>query len=262
MLAASEAPGYGRSMTRQQLTELLSALQRGACSVDEALAKLRALPFEDVGFALVDHHRALRSGTGEVVYAPGKTPDQVVAIAERIAAENGEVLVTRCGPELGARLAGALPGLVYHARPQLAVRREATAPWREGSVAVVSAGTADEPVAEEAALSAEFFGCAVERIVDVGVSGLHRILAKREQLWDAAVVIVVAGMEGALPSVVGGLVARPVIAVPTSIGYGAAAHGHAALLGMLSSCAAGVVVVNIDNGFGAAAAAARMLHPR
>jgi NCAIR mutase (PurE)-related protein len=250
-------------MTRQQLTELLSALERGACSVDEAFARLRALPFEDVGFAVDDHHRSLRSGAAEVVYAPGKTPDQVVAIAERILAQNGEVLITRCGPELGARLAAVLPGLVYHPRPRLAVcRAEDAAPWLDGTVAVVSAGTADEPVAEEAALTAEFFGCAVERIVDVGVSGVHRLLARREQLWRAAVVIVVAGMEGALPSVVGGLVARPVIAVPTSVGYGAAAGGQAALHGMLSSCAAGVVVVNIDNGFGAAAAAARMLHPR
>ena len=247
-------------MTRQQLEELLHALQHGACSVDEALAKLRALPFEDLGFAAVDHHRALLSGAGEVVYAPGKTADQIVAIAERIAAENGDVLVTRCPPEVGARLAASLPPFVYHARPRLAVHRPLPrAPWLDGPVLVVSAGTADQPVAEEAAVCAEFFGCAVERMTDVGVAGIHRLLAKREQLWRAAIVIVVAGMEGALPSVVGGLVERPVIAVPSSVGYGVAAGGHTALLGMLASCAAGVVVVNVDNGFGAAAAAARML---
>jgi hypothetical protein len=250
-------------MTRQQLHELLRALERGACSVDEALVRLRALPFEDLGFATVDHHRSLLSGTGEVVYAPGKTADQIVAIAERIAAENADVLVTRCPPEVGARLTASLPPFVYHVRPRLAVRRPTPrAPWLDGTVLVVSAGTADQPIADEAAVCAEFFGCAVERLTDVGVAGIHRLLAQREQLWRATIVIVVAGMEGALPSVVGGLVERPVIAVPTSVGYGAAAGGHAALLGMLSSCAAGVVVVNIDNGFGAAAAAARMLQAR
>jgi NCAIR mutase (PurE)-related protein len=249
-------------MTRAQLTALLAALQRGEVGLEEALGKLRALPFESLGFATVDHHRPLLSGAGEVVFGSGKTPDEIVAIAERIAAENGEVLVTRCPPEVGARLAAALPGFAYHARSRLAVRRpEPRPPWRMGTVLVVSAGTADQPVAEEAALTAEFLGCAVERLTDVGVSGIHRLLAHRERLWAAAVVIVVAGMEGALPSVVGGLVACPVIAVPTSVGYGVAAGGRAALLGMLSSCAAGVVVVNVDNGFGAAAAAARILRP-
>jgi NCAIR mutase (PurE)-related protein len=247
-------------MNRPQLTALLDAIRRGELSVEDGLAKLRGLPFEDIGFAMVDHHRPLLSGAGEVIYASGKTADEVVAIAERIAAESHDVLVTRCTPELGARLAAAVPGFVYHARAHLAVRAPTPrAPSLEGTVLVVSAGTADQPVAEEAALCAEFFGCAVERLTDVGVSGLHRLLAHRERLWSAAVIIVVAGMEGALPSVVGGLVARPVIAVPTSVGYGVAANGQAALHGMLTSCAAGVVVVNIDNGFGAAAAAARML---
>ena len=249
-------------MTRPQLTALLAALERGEVSVDAAFARLRALPFEDLGFAAVDHHRPLLSGAGEVVYGSGKTADEIVAIAERIAAENEDVLVTRCVPEVGARLAAAVPGFTYHARPRLAVRRPAQRPpWLAGTVLVVSAGTADQPVAEEAAVSAEFLGCAVECLTDVGVAGIHRLLAHRERLWAAAVLIVVAGMEGALPSVVGGLVARPVIAVPTSVGYGVAADGRAALLGMLSSCAAGVVVVNVDNGFGAAAAAARMLRP-
>jgi hypothetical protein len=248
---------------REQLDELLHALARGACSVDDVRARLRALPFEDLGFATVDHHRSLLSGAGEVVYAPGKTPDQIVAIAERIAAENGDVLVTRCPPEVGARLVAAVPPFVYHHRARVAMRRPVPRlPWLEGTVLVVSAGTADEPVAEEAARSAEFFGCAVERLADVGVAGIHRLLAKRDRLWQAAAVIVVAGMEGALPSVVGGLVERPVIAVPTSVGYGVAAAGRTALAGMLASCAAGVVVVNVDNGFGAAAAAARMLRAR
>ncbi|HWP64386.1 MAG TPA: nickel pincer cofactor biosynthesis protein LarB [Candidatus Limnocylindria bacterium] len=249
-------------MTRPQVLAVLEALRRGELSAAEGLARLRGLPFEDLGFATVDHHRPLLSGAGEVIYASGKTADEVVAIAERIAAENEDVLVTRCSPELGARLAAALPGFVYHGRARLAVRRPAPRPpTLEGTVLIVSAGTADQPVADEAALCAEFFGCAVERLNDVGVSGLHRLLARRDRLWKAAVIIVVAGMEGALPSVVGGLVARPVIAVPTSVGYGVAAGGDAALAGMLTSCAAGVVVVNVDNGFGAAAAAARMLRP-
>jgi hypothetical protein len=249
-------------MTRPQLAALLAALERGDVGVDETLARLRTLPFEDLGFANVDHHRPLLSGAGEVVFAAGKTADEVVAIAARIADHSEDVLVTRCAPELGARLVGAIPGFAYHGRARLAVRRPVPRPPAfAGTVLVVSAGTADQPVAEEAAITAEFFGCAVERLADVGVSGIHRLLARRERLWNAAVLIVVAGMEGALPSVVGGLVARPVIAVPTSVGYGAAGGGEAALRGMLTSCAAGVVVVNVDNGFGAAAAALRMLQP-
>ena len=249
-------------MERSQLTELLAAVQRGDCSVDDALVRLRGMPFEDLGFAKLDHHRALRNGFPEVILGEGKSPEQVIAIAERMAAAGGSVLVTRLAPEVAERLVAAVPGFEYHATPRLALRRAgSTTPAGRGTVLVVSAGTADLPVAEEAALSAELMGNRVERLYDVGVAGLHRLLERREQLWEAAVLIVVASMEGALPSVVGGLVDRPVIAVPTSVGYGTSLGGLAALLGMLNTCAAGVVVVNIDNGFGAAAAATRINHP-
>jgi pyridinium-3,5-biscarboxylic acid mononucleotide synthase len=247
-------------MDRTRLTELLERLRRGETTVEETLDRLRALPFEDLGFARLDHHRALRNGFGEVVFGAGKTTAQVLAIAERLAAAAENVLVTRIDADTAAALVRAVPGFVHHAAARLAVRRvRPLDPIGSGPVLVLSAGTADEAVAEEAACSAEFLGARVERAYDVGVAGLHRVLAERERLWGAAVVIVVAGMEGALPSVVGGLVDRPVIAVPTSVGYGASFRGLAALLAMLNSCAAGVVVVNVDNGFGAAAAAARML---
>jgi NCAIR mutase (PurE)-related protein len=193
------------------------------------------------------------------VLGEGKSPEQVVAIAERMAAAGSNVLVTRLAPEVGARLVADVAGFEYHATPRLALRRARPVdPGGRGTVLVVSAGTADIPVAEEAAISAELMGNPVERLYDVGVAGLHRLLERRERLWHAAVLIVVAGMEGALPSVVGGLVERPVIAVPTSVGYGTSMRGLAALLGMLNTCAAGVVVVNIDNGFGAASAATRI----
>jgi hypothetical protein len=247
-------------MDRQQLADLLGALARGERTVDDALARLRDLPFEDLGFARIDHHRALRNGFGEVVYGAGKTPAQLVAIVERIVAAGSDVLVTRLDPAGAAALVDAVPGITHHALARLAVRRVRAAPSPAGgTVLVCSAGTADLPVAEEAALSAEFLGARVERLHDVGVAGIHRVLGSRARLVDAAVLIVVAGMEGALPSVVGGLVERPVIAVPTSVGYGASLGGLAALFAMLNSCAAGVTVVNIDNGFGAAAAAARVL---
>ena len=249
-------------MERRQLAELLAAVQRGDCSIDDALARLRAMPFEDLGFARVDHHRALRNGFPEVILGEGKSPEQVIAIAERMAAAGSRVLVTRLAAEVAERLLAALPAFEYHPTPRLALRRAGPAtPTGRGTVLVVSAGTADLPVAEEAALSAELMGNRVERLYDVGVAGLHRLLERRERLWEAAVLIVVAGMEGALPSVVGGLVDRPVIAVPTSVGYGTSLGGLAALLGMLNTCASGVVVVNIDNGFGAAAAATRINHP-
>ncbi len=248
-------------MERGHLAELLAAVQRGDCSVGDALARLRGMPFEDLGFAKLDHHRALRNGFPEVILGEGKSPEQVCAIAERMAAAGGNVLVTRLAPEVGAQLLAAVPGFEYHATARLALRRApGAAPGGRGTVLVVSAGTADLPVSEEAALSAEIMGNRVARVYDVGVAGIHRLLDRREQLWEAAVLIVVAGMEGALPSVVGGLVDRPVIAVPTSVGYGTSLGGLAALLGMLNTCAAGVVVVNIDNGFGAAAAATRINH--
>jgi NCAIR mutase (PurE)-related protein len=246
---------------RRRLEELLAAVRRGDCAVDEALERLRGLPYEDLGFAQLDHHRALRNGFPEVILGEGKSPEQLIAIAERMAAAGGNVLVTRLAADVAAHLLAAVPGFEYHAAPRLAVRRAGVAePSGRGTILVVSAGTADVPVAEEAAISAELMGNRVERLYDVGVAGLHRLLERRQRLWDAAVLIVVAGMEGALPSVVGGLVERPVIAVPTSVGYGTSLGGLAALLGMLNTCAAGVVVVNIDNGFGAAAAASRMNH--
>jgi pyridinium-3,5-biscarboxylic acid mononucleotide synthase len=246
-------------MDREHLADLLQRVQRGACSIDEAIERLRTLPYEDLGFARVDHHRSLRNGFPEVVLGQGKTPDQIVTIVERLAAAGDNVLVTRLAPDAAERLVAAVDGFTYHAAARVAVRRACDVqPRGDGTILVVSAGTADVPVAEEAAVTAEAMHNRVERLYDVGISGLHRLLGEHRRLTDAAVLIVVAGMEGALPSVVGGLVDRPVIAVPTSVGYGTSMQGLAALLAMLNSCAAGVVVVNIDNGFGAAAAATRI----
>ena len=246
-------------MNRERLAELLAQLARGELGVDAVLDRLRALPFEDLGFARLDHHRELRNGFGEVVFGAGKSPDELAAIVARLVDASGRVLVTRLDPEAAATLARSVPGLTYHPRARIAVRSDRPSRAVAGPCLVVSAGTADLPVAEEAALCAEFLGAPVERLYDVGVSGLHRLLAEHARLQSAAVVIVVAGMEGALPSVVGGLVSAPVIAVPTSVGYGTSFGGTAALLAMLNSCAAGLVVVNVDNGFGAAAAAIRIL---
>jgi NCAIR mutase (PurE)-related protein len=246
-------------MDRERLAELLAQLARGELGVEAALDRLRALPFEDLGFARLDHHRELRNGFGEVVFGAGKSADELAAIVARLVEASGRVLVTRLDADAAATLARAVPGLTYHARARVVVRSDRPSRAVDGPCLVVSAGTADLPVAEEAALCAEFLGARVERLFDVGVSGLHRLLAEHARLRSAAVVIVVAGMEGALPSVVGGLVAAPVIAVPTSVGYGTSFGGTAALLAMLNSCAAGLVVVNVDNGFGAAAAAIRIL---
>jgi pyridinium-3,5-biscarboxylic acid mononucleotide synthase len=245
----------------QQLGTILADVAAGRLAPDAALDRLRRLPFEDLTFARVDHHRALRQGQPEVVFCEGKTPEQVVAICERLAAMSGGFLGTRCGEAHAAAVQRVFPAAVWspvartvHLLPE--GRREA--PPDAGTILVVSAGTSDLPVAEEAAVVAEVFGHRVERLADVAVAGIHRLFASSERLRQADVIIVVAGMEGALPSVVGGLVAVPVIAVPTSVGYGASFGGLAALLGMLNSCAAGVTVVNIDNGFGAAAAASRI----
>lgn len=248
-------------MTRDDLQALLIAVRDGSTPVAAALDQLRQMPFEDLGFARLDHHRGLRNGFPEVVLGEGKTVEQVIAIAARLAAQAHAVLITRLAPDAAAALCAADPAFEYHRGPRLAIRRASpgAAPARvRGTILVATAGTADLPVAEEAALSAEAMGNPVERLYDVGVAGLHRLLGETDRLWRASVLIVVAGMEGALPSVVGGLVDRPVIAVPTSVGYGASFGGLAALLGMLNTCASGVVVVNIDNGFGAAAAAHRM----
>ena len=233
----------------------------GSLGVDGALDTLSLEPAESLGFATIDHHRALRQGFPEVVYGGGKTPAQVVAIATRIAGRGDGVLVTRVGPEAVQPLVEALPGVEINELGGTAFLRPGVAPTvASSSVLVVTAGTSDLPVAEEAAVTADAMGCRAERLIDVGVAGIHRLLSRREVLEEAGVIIVVAGMDGALASVVGGLVRVPVIAVPTSIGYGAAFHGLAPLLTMLNSCAAGVTVVNIDNGFGAAVAAARILH--
>jgi len=233
---------------------LLEELRAGRVDVESAMDRLRWLPYEDLGFAKVDHHRALRGGAAEAVFCPGKTPEQVVAIVERLAARHANVLATRAGTDVAAAVAASGLPHVYHSLARLLVVRPEPID-AIGLIVVASAGTADLPVAEEAALVAEALGNRVERLQDCGVAGLHRLLAHYDRLAEANAIVVVAGMEGALPSVVGGLVDRPVIAVPTSVGYGASFGGVAALLAMLNSCAAGVTVVNIDNGFGAAVAA-------
>jgi NCAIR mutase (PurE)-related protein len=243
----------------EQLETLLADVAAGRLAPAAALQRLRHLPYEDLEFARIDHHRALRQGQPEVVFCEGKTLEQVVAICERLEAATGSFLGTRANEPTADALRARFPNVVWNpmARTVHLAAADRPAP-AAGPILVVSAGTSDLPVAEEAAVVAEAFGTRVERLVDVGVAGLHRLLAAGDTLQRARVVIVVAGMEGALPSVVGGMVAVPVIAVPTSVGYGASFGGLAALLGMLNSCAAGVTVVNIDNGFGAAAAASRI----
>ena len=239
-----------RTIDEAKLRGLLEAIREGALPVDEALARLRHLPYEDLGFAEVDHHRALRKGFPEVVLGEGKTPEQAAAIAEKLAAQSDRVLVTRIDVEGYRLIKERLPDAVYHA-PARAVTLDRSHEPRRPGVAVLCAGTSDLPVAEEASVTAELMGSAVDRLYDVGVAGIHRLLDKLEVIRSAKALVVVAGMEGALPSVVAGLVAPPVIAVPTSVGYGASFRGLAPLLAMLNSCAPGVAVVNIDNGFGA-----------
>lgn len=239
-------------MTARQIERLLRDVRAGRLSVAEAVERLRALPFEDLGFAKVDTHRELRTGFPEVIYCAGKTVEQVVAIARRVRDRHRVALATRCTPEMYEAAKKALPDVACHETARImVVGKPPRAPARSRPVVVVTAGTADQPVAEEAVVTAETMGCRVERIYDVGVAGLHRLLGHHARLQKARVIIVVAGMEGALASVVGGLVSAPVVAVPTSVGYGASFEGLSALLTMLNSCAAGVVVVNIDNGFGA-----------
>jgi len=253
-------------MNKPTLLELLAQIQRGDLSPDAASERLANLPFEDIGHARIDHHRALRTGLPEVIYAAGKTPTQTAEIFERMAAAGSSVLATRATPEAAAAVQQLVPAALYNPTARtLTFAAAASTPSSTGPcIAVLCAGTSDLPVAEEAAVTAELFGSRVLRLYDVGVAGLHRLLAVRDQLAQADVVIVCAGMEGALPSVVGGLVGVPVIAVPTSVGYGASFGGTAALLGMLNSCSPNVTVVNIDNGFGAAYTAtliARTAHP-
>jgi hypothetical protein len=245
-------------MTPEKLHALLDALANGRTSVAEAERALSAAPYEDLGFARVDHHRALVQGTPEVVYGEGKTPAEVVAIVRSLLDRGANALVTRANDAQAAAVRVVAPDVVWNERGRvLAIAR--TAPARLGSAAVVCAGTTDLPVLEECEACAVAFGIEAHRFVDVGDAGLHRLLAVRERIDAHDVVIVVAGMEGALASVVGGLTRKPVIAVPTSVGYGVAAGGVAALHAMLSSCSSGITVVNIDNGFGAAMAARRIL---
>jgi hypothetical protein len=240
-------------MNRSDLLDLLAAVERGDVSTDAAAERLARLPFEDLGHARVDHHRSLRSGLPEVIYAAGKTQEQTVSIFASLLADGVDVLVTRVDAVTADALVRAYPGAVHNATARMvSLRQTPVSEHSKGHVAVVCAGTSDLPVAEEAAVTAETFGVRVTRMYDVGVAGLHRLLAVRNDLVAADVVVVCAGMEGALPSVVGGLVGVPVIAVPTSVGYGGSFGGATALLGMLNSCSPNVTVVNIDNGFGAA----------
>jgi NCAIR mutase (PurE)-related protein len=251
-------------MNRLQLRALLDHVQDGTLTAesahDQLLQYLRQSPYENLEFARVDHHRSVRQGFPEVVYGPGKTPEQIAAIAERIAAAGHNLLVTRATAVAFDAVQRRLPAASFHEHARTITLRSAPLPLGRGTILVLAAGTADLPVAEEAVISADIMGNRVERLYDVGVAGLHRLLSEQERLNGAHVVIVVAGMEGALPSVVGGLVDVPVIAVPTSVGYGANLGGITALLGMLNSCASGVSVVNIDNGFGAAAVASAINH--
>lgn len=250
-------------MTPAELRSLLDSVREGALTLDAAhqrlLTALRDQPFEDLGFARVDHHRAIRQGFPEVVLGLGKTPDQIAKIAAQIVAHDHPLLVTRADEAAWAAVQQVVPEAVYHATARAITVARDMPPGR-GRIAVLSAGTSDAPVAEEAAVTATVMGNVVDRVYDVGVAGLHRVLSERSRLETARVIIVVAGMEGALPSVVAGMVDVPVIAVPTSVGYGASFGGVAALLGMLNSCANGVAVVNIDNGFGAGCMASMINH--
>ncbi len=237
-------------MTRERLREILKALAEGRLTVSEAERFLEGLPFEDLGNVKLDHHRALRKHFPEVIYGPGKTEEELLSIVESFLEKDLPLLITRVSPERARKIRQKFPQLEYHVRARI-LGRSPSRP-RVGKIAVLSAGTADLPVAEEARVAAEYFGNRVETIYDVGVAGVHRLLSVLERLESARALIVVAGMEGALPSVVAGMVDRPVIAVPTSVGYGANFGGLAPLLTMLNSCALGVAVVNIDNGVGAA----------
>jgi NCAIR mutase (PurE)-related protein len=248
-------------MRRERVRELLTRVAEGSLPVDGALDSLSADPVESLGFATIDHHRALRQGFPEVIYGAGKTVDQVISIAQRIADRGDGVLITRVEEDAVLPLRDAFAEMEYNPIGRTALlRSQSPATQSRDAVLIVTAGTSDLPVAEEAAVTADAMACRLERLTDVGVAGIHRLLARREVLDSAGVIIVVAGMDGALASVVGGLARVPVIAVPTSVGYGASFNGLAPLLTMLNSCAAGVTVVNIDNGFGAAVAAARILH--
>ena len=247
-------------MDQTQTKQLLQQVRDGKISVDDAVLQLKAAPFEDLGFAKVDHHRALRQGAAEVIYGSGKTPDQIVKIAESLLSQGAEtVLITRISAEIAHEVEKQI-ALQYFDTARIGIVGSMPAPVTVGHIVVATGGTSDIPVAEEAAITAEALGNRVVRLYDVGVAGLHRLLSNLEPLMSARVVIAIAGMEGALASVIGGLVDCPVIAVPTSVGYGASFGGVAALLSMLNSCASGVSVVNIDNGFGAGYLASMINH--
>ena len=243
-------------MNRKNLRQLLEKLSKGDVGIEETIERLKSLPFEDMGFACIDHHRSLRRGVSEVIYGEGKEPDQILSIMERMTQQGEDILITRLSPDKAQKIIERFPECEHNekARAVTLVRNEKKVRGK-GRILVICAGTSDIPVAEEAVVTARFLGNHVDTTYDVGVSGLHRILNHMEKIMSASVLIVVAGMEGALPSVIGGLVDKPVIAVPTSVGYGTSFQGLTALLGMLNSCAAGVTVVNIDNGFGAGYAA-------
>jgi NCAIR mutase (PurE)-related protein len=238
-------------MDASSLRKLLQQIKDGRVTPDEAVARMRHMPFEDLGFAKIDHHRRLRAGMPEVIFSQGKTPFQVARIFRRMAAHGGNVLATKSSKEHFRAVKKAVPKAVYRELAQAITLKRDAATYGKGTVVVVSAGTSDIPVAEEALVTAEIMGNDVAHLYDVGVAGIHRLLSNKKVLEEARVLVVCAGMEGALPSVVGGLVRVPVVAVPTSVGYGASFNGLAALLGMLNSCASNVSVVNIDNGFGA-----------
>lgn len=243
-------------MDQDILRDLLVRLNKGEVTVEDTLERLKSLPFEDLGFACIDHHRSLRKGLSEVIFGEGKEVSEIVGIMERMVARDQNIMVTRLLPEKAGEIQRRFPDSTYNAKSMvLTLIKHPVKKSGKGTILVMSAGTSDIHVAEEAALTASFMGNEIDTIYDVGISGLHRILGQRERIMKASVIVVVAGMEGALPSVVAGLVDKPVIAVPTSVGYGASFSGIAALLGMLNSCAAGVTVVNIDNGFGAGYAA-------
>jgi len=246
-------------LDQKRIRHLLAKVKKGEVSVDEAVGRLRDLPFEDIEVACIDHHRSIRRGASEVIFGEGKEVEDILAIMDRMAAKEENILITRLSQEKSKKIRKKYPKAKYYPRSRtLTLIEHEQNPGAKGPLLVISAGTSDIPVAEEAAVTGRFLGNEVDTLYDLGVSGLHRLLAHREKLQKASVIIVVAGMEGALPSVVGGLVDKPVIAVPSSVGYGASFQGIAALLGMLNSCASGVTVVNIDNGFGAAYAASLM----
>lgn len=238
-------------MDTEALRKLLENVKNGGTSVDNALSELKLLPFEDLGFAKIDHHRSLRNGYPEVIYCQGKTVEQIKAIVTRLMEKGSNIMATRAGKEVYEGISELTGDAVYYEAARIVVIKKRELTPSEKVIAIVTAGTSDIPVAEEAAVTAETMGNTVNRIYDVGVAGIHRLLANTEALMQANVLVVVAGMEGALASVVGGLVDKPVIAVPTSVGYGANFGGLSALLTMLNSCASGIGVVNIDNGFGA-----------